>query len=184
MEIIEHASRTDVRVNLIGLSREQLAPLLHESGVPEQQTKMRAQQLWHWIYYRGVQDFDEMSNISKDLRTVFSERFTLARPEITSEQISVDGTRKWLLRFADGKEVETVFIPEDERGTLCVSSQVGCTLNCRFCHTGTQMLVRNLTPAEIVAQMMVARDALGEWLTEDRHLTNVCLLYTSPSPRD
>ena len=176
MEIITHAPRADVRVNLIGLSREQLAPLLREAGVRGQHTKMRAQQLWHWIYYRGVQDFDEMSNISKDLRTVFSERFSLARPEITSEQISIDGTRKWLLRFVDGKEVETVFIPEDERGTLCVSSQVGCTLNCRFCHTGTQMLVRNLTPAEIVAQMMVARDALGEWLTEDRHLTNVVMM--------
>ena len=164
------------QTSLIGLSREQLAPHLLGVGIPEHQVKMRVQQIWHWMYFRGVRDFDAMSNISKDLRSLFSARFTLARPEITSEQISKDGTRKWLMRFADGKEAETVFIPEDERGTLCVSSQVGCTLNCKFCHTGTQMLVRNLTPAEIIAQMMVARDALDEWASEDRHLTNVVMM--------
>ena len=164
------------RTNLIGLSREEFAPLLRAAGVPEQHVKMRAQQIWHWIYFRGVRDFDAMSNISKELRTQFAEHFSLARPKITSEQISKDGTRKWLMRFADGKEAETVFIPEDERGTLCVSSQVGCTLNCKFCHTGTQMLVRNLTPGEIVAQMLVARDALDEWRSEDRHLTNVVMM--------
>ncbi len=164
------------QVNLIGLSRAELAPHLLGAGIPERHVKMRAQQIWHWMYFRGVQDFDAMSNISRDLRTLFSERFTLARPEITSEQISTDGTRKWLMRFADGKEAETVFIPEDERGTLCVSSQVGCTLNCAFCHTGTQMLVRNLTPAEIIAQMMVARDRLDEWTSENRHLTNIVMM--------
>ena len=164
------------RINLIGLPRGELAQHLLQAGVPERHVKMRVQQIWHWIYFRGVQEFGAMSNISKDLRILFDAHFTLARPEITSEQISKDGTRKWLMRFADGKEAETVFIPEDERGTLCVSSQVGCTLNCKFCHTGTQLLVRNLTPAEIVAQMMVARDRLEEWNSEDRHLTNVVMM--------
>ncbi len=176
MQIATIIAPVSGQINLIGLSRAEIAPLLLACGVPEHHVKMRTQQIWHWMYFRGVQNFEAMSNISKDLRMLLEERFSLARPEITSEQISKDGTRKWLLRFSDGKEVETVFIPEDERGTLCVSSQVGCTLNCRFCHTGTQMLVRNLTPAEIVAQMMVARDALGEWLTEDRHLTNVVMM--------
>ena len=176
MEIAPAIAPVLARTNLIGLSRPELAPHLLAAGIPERHVRMRAQQIWHWMYFRGVQDFGAMSNISRDLRSLFSERFTLARPEITSEQISSDGTRKWLMRFADGKEAETVFIPEDERGTLCVSSQVGCTLNCTFCHTGTQMLVRNLTPAEIVAQMMVARDALDEWQSEDRHLTNVVMM--------
>ncbi|MEQ1889081.1 MAG: 23S rRNA (adenine(2503)-C(2))-methyltransferase RlmN [Alphaproteobacteria bacterium] len=176
MEIASADAPVMARTNLIGLSRAELAPHLLAAGIPERHVRMRAQQIWHWIYFRGVQDFGAMSNISRDLRSLFSERFTLARPEITSEQISNDGTRKWLMRFADGKEAETVFIPEDERGTLCVSSQVGCTLNCTFCHTGTQMLVRNLTPAEIVAQMMVARDALDEWQSEGRHLTNVVMM--------
>ena len=176
MEIATTHAPVTGRINLIGLSRAELTPHLLEAGIPEHHVRMRAQQIWHWMYFRGVQDFDAMSNISKDLRSLFSERFTLARPEITSEQISKDGTRKWLMRFADGKEAETVFIPEDERGTLCVSSQVGCTLNCKFCHTGTQMLVRNLTPAEIIAQMLVARDALNEWQSEDRHLTNVVMM--------
>ncbi|MSP41950.1 MAG: 23S rRNA (adenine(2503)-C(2))-methyltransferase RlmN [Alphaproteobacteria bacterium] len=176
MELASVEAPETGRTNLIGLSRAALAPHLLAAGVPEHQVKMRTQQIWHWMYFRGVQDFDAMSNISKDLRHLLSTHFSLARPEITSEQISTDGTRKWLMRFADGKEAETVFIPEDERGTLCVSSQVGCTLNCKFCHTGTQMLVRNLTPAEIVAQMMVARDALDEWLHCDRHLTNVVMM--------
>lgn len=176
MEIVTADPPALTRVNLIGLSREALAPLLMAAGVPERQAKMRVQQIWHWIYFRGVQNFDAMSNVSKELRALLDERFTLARPEITSEQISSDGTRKWLMRFADGKEAETVFIPEDERGTLCVSSQVGCTLNCKFCHTGTQMLVRNLTPAEIIAQMLVARDALDEWGSDSRHLTNIVMM--------
>ena len=176
MEIASIAPMVTGQTSLTGLSRAELAQHLLAAGVAEHQVKMRVQQIWHWMYFRGVQEFDAMSNVSKDLRTLFSERFTLARPEITSEQISRDGTRKWLMRFADGREAETVFIPEDERGTLCVSSQVGCTLNCKFCHTGTQMLVRNLTHAEIVAQMMVARDALDEWHSEDRHLTNVVMM--------
>ena len=124
---------------------------------------MRARQLWNWIYVHGARDFAGMSNLAKDFRAEMAEHFTLARPEIVTEQISSDGTRKWLLRTGPGIEFETVYIPEADRGTLCVSSQVGCTLNCRFCHTGTQKLVRNLTPAEIVGQMLVARDALGDW---------------------
>ena len=139
---------------------------------------MRARQLWHWIYWRGATDFDVMTTLSKDLRKRLSEVCTLARPEIVTEQISEDGTRKWLLRFAPGVEVETVFIPEEDRGTLCVSSQVGCTLNCRFCHTGTQALVRNLTAQEIVAQVLIARDSLKEWPTpqEGRKLTNIVFM--------
>ena len=166
------------KTNLVGADRAALAACLAEVGVPERQLRMRAQQLWHWIYFRGVQEFDSMSNMAKPLRGALAERFSLARPEIASEQISVDGTRKWLLRFADGKEAETDFIPEEDRGTLCVSSQVGCTLNCRFCHTGTQLMVRNLTPAEIVAQMMVARDALDEWPSppDGRRLTNIVMM--------
>ena len=124
---------------------------------------MRVRQLWNWIYVHGARDFAAMTNLAKDFRGCMAERFTLARPEIVTEQISSDGTRKWLLRAGPGIEFETVFIPEADRGTLCVSSQVGCTLNCRFCHTGTQKLVRNLTPGEIVGQVMIARDALGDW---------------------
>jgi len=176
MAIAADAPQKAAQVNLIGHTREQLAELLLGAGVPAAQVKMRVQQLWHWIYFRGVQEFDAMTNISRELRLLLGERFSLARPGVASEQISRDGTRKWLLRFADGKEAETVFIPEDERGTLCVSSQVGCTLNCRFCHTGTQVMVRNLTPAEIAAQMMVARDALNEWQSEGRNLTNVVMM--------
>jgi len=139
---------------------------------------MRTSQLWHWIYHRGVTDFDAMTTIARDLRATLASRLVIGRPEIVVAQISTDGTRKWLLRFADGKEAECVFIPEEDRGTLCISSQVGCTLNCRFCHTGTQAWVRNLSPAEIVAQVMVARDALGEWptSTENRQITNIVMM--------
>jgi 23S rRNA (adenine2503-C2)-methyltransferase len=155
--------------SLIGLTRAQLADALGSFGVPQAQIKMRVQQLWHWIYFRGVTSLDEMSSVSKDLRAALAERYTLARPEIVAEQVSVDGTRKWLLRLpgeVQGErphEVECVYIPDTERGTLCVSSQVGCTLNCTFCHTGTQRLVRNLTAGEIVGQVMVARDRMGDW---------------------
>jgi 23S rRNA (adenine2503-C2)-methyltransferase len=157
------------RPSLVGLTRAQLADALGSFGVPQTQIKMRAQQLWHWIYFRGVTSFDEMSSVSKDLRVALAERFTLARPEIVAEQVSVDGTRKWLLRLpgeVQGErphEVECVYIPDTERGTLCVSSQVGCTLTCTFCHTGTQRLVRNLTAGEIVGQVMAARDRMGDW---------------------
>jgi len=155
--------------SLVGMSREALAEALGEVGVPERQCRMRVQQLWHWLYVRGVRDFDAMTTLSKDLRAALARRFTLARPEIAAEQVSVDGTRKWLLRLpgevlSAPHEVECVYIPETDRGTLCISSQVGCTLNCTFCHTGTQRLVRNLTAAEIVAQVVLARDRLGDWL--------------------
>jgi 23S rRNA (adenine2503-C2)-methyltransferase len=157
------------RPSLIGLSRAQLAEALGEIGVPEKQRKMRVQQLWNWIYVRGVAPFDEMTSVSKELRAALDARFTLERPEVVAEQMSVDGTRKWLLRLPGEHagerphEVECVYIPDSGRATLCVSSQVGCTLTCSFCHTGTQRLVRNLTPGEIVGQVMVARDRLGDW---------------------
>ncbi|MCM2502461.1 23S rRNA (adenine(2503)-C(2))-methyltransferase RlmN [Aureimonas altamirensis] len=155
------------RQSLLGLSREGLAEHLRGIGVPEKQLRMRAGQLWHWLYVRGVDDFAAMANISKDLRTALADSFEIDRPEIVEEQISVDGTRKWLFRFpARGAgrpvEIETVYIPEEGRGTLCVSSQVGCTLTCTFCHTGTQRLVRNLTEGEIVGQILTARERLGD----------------------
>ncbi len=159
--------------SLVGLTRAELAEALGEAGVPEQQRKMRVQQIWHWIYVRGARDFDAMTSVSKDLRAALTQRFTLARPEVMAEQVSADGTRKWLLRLPGESgerphEVECVYIPETDRGTLCLSSQVGCTLTCSFCHTGTQRLVRNLTAGEIVGQVMVARDRLGEWLGAQR----------------
>jgi 23S rRNA (adenine2503-C2)-methyltransferase len=156
--------------SLVGFSRAQLSEALATVGVPAGQRKMRVQQLWHWLYVRGVQRFEEMTSVSKELRAALDRHFTLARPEVVAEQVSVDGTRKWLLRLPGEvlgerpHEVECVYIPEADRGTLCVSSQVGCTLTCSFCHTGTQRLVRNLTPGEIVGQIMVARDRLGDWL--------------------
>jgi 23S rRNA (adenine2503-C2)-methyltransferase len=154
--------------SLVGLSRVALGEALGAVDVPERQRRMRAQQIWHGLYVRGAQNFDEMTTLSKDLRAALAQRFTLARPDIAAEQISVDGTRKWLIRLpgetADRPhEVECVYIPDTDRGTLCVSSQVGCTLNCTFCHTGTQRLVRNLTPGEIVGQVALARDRLGDW---------------------
>ncbi|WP_185984410.1 23S rRNA (adenine(2503)-C(2))-methyltransferase RlmN [Aureimonas mangrovi] len=153
--------------SLLGLSREELGEALGSIGVPLKQQRMRAAQLWHWLYVRGVSDFSQMANVSRDLRGALAENFEIARPEIVEEQISVDGTRKWLFRFpARGAgrpvEIETVYIPEEGRGTLCVSSQVGCTLTCTFCHTGTQRLVRNLEPSEIVGQILTARERLGD----------------------
>jgi 23S rRNA (adenine2503-C2)-methyltransferase len=173
--------------SLVGLSRAELAEQLGAIGVAPAQRKMRVQQLWHWIYVRGVQSFDEMTSISKEMRAELDTHFTVARPEVVAEQISNDGTRKWLLRLPSGDrvekahEVECVYIPETDRGTLCVSSQVGCTLNCSFCHTGTQRLVRNLTAGEIVGQIMVARDRLSDWAdretpTGSRLVTNVVMM--------
>lgn len=158
--------------SLVGMSREEMAAALVGAGVPERQARMRVSQLWHWLYVRGVSDFGQMFNISKDLRATLAEHFSIARPEIVEEQISQDGTRKWLFRFPPrgaGRpvEIETVYIPEEGRGTLCISSQVGCTLNCSFCHTGTQKLVRNLTSEEILSQLLVARDRLGDFPDRD-----------------
>jgi 23S rRNA (adenine2503-C2)-methyltransferase len=154
--------------SLVGLSRDALAEALGRVGVAEQQRRMRVQQIWHWLYVRGAQDFEQMSTLSKDLRAALAQHFTLARLDVAAEQISVDGTRKWLLRLPGETggaphEIECVYIPETDRGTLCISSQVGCTLNCTFCHTGTQRLVRNLTPGEIAGQVVLARDRLADW---------------------
>jgi 23S rRNA (adenine2503-C2)-methyltransferase len=168
--------------NLLGLTRERLHDILIEAGVPTAQASMRTRQLWQWIYQRGVSDFAAMTNLSKAFRGLLAEQFVIARPEIVTRQISADCTRKYLLRIAGGHEVETVYIPDEDRGTLCVSSQVGCTLTCTFCHTGTQKLVRNLTPGEIAGQIMVARDDLGEWPvagerpSDRRFITNVVLM--------
>lgn len=180
------------RLSLIGLSQDEMMQSLKEVGVPERQTRMRVRQLWHWLYVRGVSSFDEMRNISKPMQEMLKSHFSIARPEIIGEQISKDGTRKWLLRFpARGAgrpvEVETVYIPEEGRGTLCLSSQVGCTLTCSFCHTGTQVLVRNLTAEEILAQLLVARDCLGDFPDKDtpdgaivpvegRKITNIVMM--------
>ncbi|MCU0838075.1 MAG: 23S rRNA (adenine(2503)-C(2))-methyltransferase RlmN [Rhodospirillales bacterium] len=169
------ADRVDaVRPWLIGCSRAELTSLLAGLGEPA----FRARQLWHWLYARGARDFASMTTLAKSLRTSLSERARVGRPQVTSEQISADGTRKWLLAFDDGKEAETVFIPEADRGTLCISSQVGCTLTCRFCHTGTQRLVRNLSAGEIVGQLLLARDALHDWPSrpDGRLITNVVLM--------
>src|SRR5258708_3307962 len=164
--------------SLIGLSVAELTALLETTGLDPKPARMRARQLWNWTYVHGARDFAAMTNLAKDFRNQMAERFTLARPEIVTEQISEDGTRKFLLRTGPGIEFEPVYIPEEDRGTLCVSSQVGCTLNCRFCHTGTQKLVRNLTPYEIVGQLMVARDALSDWSARDtnRKITNVVMM--------
>lgn len=156
-------ARADGRLDLVGLPKARIAALFETAGLDKRAAKLRAKQVWHWIYHRGVNDFAAMTDISKDMRPWLADRFVIARPEIVEAQHSTDGTRKWLLRTADGHDFEMVFIPDADRGTLCVSSQVGCTLNCRFCHTGTMRLVRNLTPGEIVGQVMLARDALGEW---------------------
>lgn len=168
----------DARPQLVGMTREELADALSQLESGPKSMKMRVQQVWHWLYHQGATEFADMTNLSKALRAELAEHFIVGRPEIVTEAISEDGTIKWLLRFADGQEAETVYIPETDRGTLCVSSQVGCTLNCTFCHTGTQKLVRNLTPGEIVGQMMVARDRLGEWPTptQGRKLTNIVLM--------
>src|SRR5690606_10939109 len=155
--------RADGRVDLLGLPRQRIAELLAEAGLDARQAKLRAKQVFHWLYHRGVTDFEAMTDIAKTMRPWLAERYVIGRPEVVEAQHSSDGTRKWLLRTADNHDFEMVFIPDADRGTLCVSSQVGCTLNCRFCHTGTMRLVRNLTPGEIVGQVMLARDALGEW---------------------
>jgi len=166
--------------SLIGMSRAEIAAALGTVGVPEAQRRMRVEQIWNWLYVRGAGGFAQMTSVSKDLRAALEEKFTLARPEIVAEQVSVDGTRKWLLRLPGENqsrphEVECVYIPETDRGTLCVSSQVGCTLNCSFCHTGTQRLVRNLTAGEIVGQLMMARDRLGDW-PGGRQVTNIVMM--------
>jgi 23S rRNA (adenine2503-C2)-methyltransferase len=170
--------RPDGRIDLLGMGKDDLRATLEASQLEPKQAKLRAKQLWHWIYNRGVTDFTLMTDISKTLQPWLAARFVVSRPEVVQAQVSTDGTRKWLLRAPDGQDYEAVFIPDADRGTLCVSSQVGCTLNCRFCHTGTMRLVRNLTPAEIVGQVMLARDALGEWPSqpEGRMLTNIVMM--------
>ncbi|KZX87862.1 23S rRNA (adenine(2503)-C(2))-methyltransferase RlmN [Erythrobacter sp. HI0037] len=155
--------RADGRIDLIGLSKDRIRELFAEAGLDAKQAKLRAKQVFHWLYHRGVTDFAAMTDIAKTMRPWLAERFYIGRPDVVEAQHSTDGTRKWLLRTSDGHEFEMVFIPDADRGTLCVSSQVGCTLNCRFCHTGTMKLVRNLTPGEIVGQVLLARDSLGEW---------------------
>ncbi len=157
-KLLESAS-----TNLVGLTREALRDALIAVGVPEKQSKMRVNQVWQWVYHWGVRDFGAMTNLSKEFRATLAEHFKIELPEVVTRQVSQDGTRKYLVRIAGGHEVEVVYIPEEGRGTLCVSSQVGCTLTCSFCHTGTQKLVRNLTAGEIVGQIMLARDDLDEW---------------------
>lgn len=187
-------ARPEPLPSLAGAGRDELRAALASIGVPDKQLRMRVNQLWSWIYVRGVSSFDAMTDVSKDLRTRLSDKFCLDRPEIVSEQVSQDGTRKWLIRLrrtgdeAAAPEIETVYIPESDRGTLCISSQVGCTLTCTFCHTGTQRLVRNLTSAEIVAQILVARDRIGDWPdaeppgdgrllpSTERKITNIVLM--------
>jgi 23S rRNA (adenine2503-C2)-methyltransferase len=187
----ERYIQNDTRPTLVGLNRQQLMDMLARIGIPQKMQKMRANQLWHWIYHKGFNSFDQMTNISKDLRVQLEGAFQIGRPEIVTEQKSTDGTRKWLLRLAPDErgqrhEIETVYIPEEDRGTLCISSQVGCTLTCTFCHTGTQKLVRNLTAGEIVGQIMLARDRIQDWPdhiaanpkppTSGRYITNVVLM--------
>ena len=169
-------------VNIVGLTRSSLREVLIESGTPEKQANMRVGQIWQWIYEKGIRDFGKMTNLAKPYREALQRNFLISVPEIISKNISQDGTRKYLMRIDGGHEIETVYIPEENRGTLCISSQIGCTLTCSFCHTGTQRLVRNLTSSEIVGQILVARDDLGEWptqgipTTEPRLLSNVVLM--------
>lgn len=165
-------------VELLGLTRPEIAAALIAAGEAEKSAKMRANQLWHWIYYRGSRDFAEMTTLSKDLRERLATRFSVGRPVASKDLQSTDGTRKWLLKFTDGEEAECVHIPEEDRGALCVSSQVGCTLTCKFCHTGTMKLVRNLNAAEIVGQVMLARDHLNEWPSppDGRMLSNIVMM--------
>ncbi|MDF0602334.1 23S rRNA (adenine(2503)-C(2))-methyltransferase RlmN [Psychromarinibacter sp. C21-152] len=180
---IPRKAETDARQNLVGLTRAQLRDALIAAGTPEKQAKMRVGQVWQWVYQKGVRDFDAMTNLAKGYRAMLAERFRIDVPEVVQRDVSADGTRKYLLRIAGGHEVEAVYIPEEGRGTLCISSQVGCTLTCSFCHTGTQRLVRNLTAGEIVGQIMVARDDLGEWpepgrapKVEARLISNIVLM--------
>ncbi len=171
-------NETNRRVSLIGLDREALKSALIAAGVPEKSVAMRVNQLWNWIYVHGAKDFAAMSNLAKDFRSVLEQSFTLERPEVVTAQLSEDGTRKWLLKTGAGIEFETVYIPEADRGTLCVSSQVGCTLTCRFCHTGTQKLVRNLNPDEILGQILIAKDTLEDWpsTAPGRKVTNIVMM--------
>ena len=170
----EIAPCEDARLNLVGMTREEIATALGARGVE----RYRADQMYSWVYAKGVTDFEDMTNLSKDLRGRLAESFRIGRPGVNVDQQSVDGTRKWLLDFEDRNAAETVYIPEPDRGTLCVSSQVGCTLTCAFCHTGTQRLVRNLEAGEIVAQVMLARDHLGEWPSakEEKRITNIVMM--------
>ncbi|NIJ33000.1 23S rRNA (adenine(2503)-C(2))-methyltransferase RlmN [Sphingomonas oligoaromativorans] len=171
-------ARADGKMDLVGLTRDQIRGALEAAGMEPKQAKLRSKQLWHWIYNRGATSFETMTDIAKAQHPWLAERFAVDRPAVVEAQVSSDGTRKWLLRSTDGHDFEMVFIPDADRGTLCVSSQVGCTLNCRFCHTGTMKLVRNLTPGEIVGQVMLARDSLGEWPSqpEGRMLTNIVMM--------
>ncbi len=176
------APRADGRIDLVGLSKEALRGVLTDAGLDAKGAKLRAKQIWHWIYNRGAMSFDVMTDIARTQQPWLAARFAIGRPQVIEAQVSSDGTRKWLLRADDGdngsQDYEMVFIPDAGRGTLCVSSQIGCTLNCRFCHTGTMRLVRNLTAGEIVGQVMLARDALGEWPSqpEGRMLTNIVMM--------
>nr|WP_246346790.1 23S rRNA (adenine(2503)-C(2))-methyltransferase RlmN [Sphingomonas jinjuensis] len=184
--------REDGRIDLIGLSKDQLRQTLADAGLDARQAKLRGKQIWHWMYNRGATRFEDMTDISKAQHPWLTERFVIGRPQVVEAQVSTDGTRKWLLRSPDAQDYEMVFIPDADRGTLCVSSQVGCTLNCTFCHTGTMRLVRNLTAGEIIGQVMLARDSLGEWPSqpEGRMLTNIVMmgmgepLYNFDSVRD
>ncbi|MEJ6503340.1 MAG: 23S rRNA (adenine(2503)-C(2))-methyltransferase RlmN [Rhodobacter sp.] len=183
VKVVPRKPDTSGKVNIIGLTRSQLLEAMLAVGTPARQAKMRLGQLWQWVYHWGLRDFSQMTNLSKDYRLFLEGYFTIDLPEVVTRQISSDGTRKYLVRIQGGHEVETVYIPENGRGTLCISSQVGCTLNCTFCHTGTQKLVRNLTAGEIVGQVMLARDDLGEWPTagttikpEARLVSNVVLM--------
>ncbi|HEY2890365.1 MAG TPA: 23S rRNA (adenine(2503)-C(2))-methyltransferase RlmN [Dongiaceae bacterium] len=173
-ELFAPPARSDSRKNLIGLDRAELAEEMKAIGQPA----FRARQLWHWIYFRGLTDFAAMTTLSKDFRAELAKHYVVERPRVVVDQQSIDGTRKWLMRFADGQEAETVHIPEEDRGALCVSSQVGCTLTCRFCHTGTQRLVRNLSSAEILSQLLLARDTLGEWPSppDGRLISNIVMM--------
>ena len=177
-------------VSLVGLTKKEIKDSLRKLDIPDQQLNMRVNQIWGWVYNKGINSIDEMTTLSLDLREELKKYHNLERPQISDEQISKDGTKKWLLKFNDDSEVETVFIPDDERGTLCISSQVGCTLNCTFCHTGTQRLVRNLTSQEIVSQIIIAKDSLSEWGQEPRQITNIVMmgmgepLYNFESVRD
>jgi 23S rRNA (adenine2503-C2)-methyltransferase len=173
-ELFAPPARSDSRKNLIGLDRAELAEELKAIGQPA----FRARQLWHWIYFRGLTDFAAMTTLSKDFRAELAKHYVVERPRVVVDQQSIDGTRKWLMRFGDGQEAETVHIPEEDRGALCVSSQVGCTLTCRFCHTGTQRLVRNLSSAEILGQLLLARDTLGEWPSppDGRLISNIVMM--------
>lgn len=171
-----------VKPNLIGMTREDIAAELSQLGVDPKALRMRVSQIWQWLYHRGIRDMGDMSNVSKDMRAQLSEHFRLDRPKITDAQISSDGTRKWLIEVGPNTEIETVYIPEENRGTLCISSQVGCTLNCSFCHTGTQALVRNLSAGEIISQLMIARDELNDWPSAgagfkgNRAITNIVMM--------